>query len=97
MTRLRLIGWTAMTACVLGYGGAVVVGVLYRMDILALGQAGAIAIVTALAIVGEIGLWVGAGCLGLTIFKRRKALFDKLFRRQPKAVPDAGAFDDAGG
>ena len=97
MTRLRLIGWAAMAACVLGYGGAVVGGVLYRVDMLALTQAQAITVVAALAVVGEIGLWVGAGCLGLTIFKRRKALFDKLFRRQPKAVPDAGAFDDAGG
>lgn len=97
MTRLRLIGWTAMAACALGYGGAVVVGVFYRMDILVLTQAQAITVVAALAVVGEIGLWVGAGCLGLTIFKRRKALFDKLFRRRPKAVPDAGAFDDAGG
>ena len=31
-----------------------------------------------------IGLWVGAGCLGLTLFKKRKAMLDKLFRRQPR-------------
>lgn len=93
MTRLRLIGWTAMAACVLGYGGAVAAGVLYRLDLLSLGQAEAIAVVTALAVVGEIGLWVGAGCLGLTIFKRRKALFDRLFRRR---APVAG-FDEGAG
>lgn len=93
MTRLRLIGWTAMTACILGYGGAVAVGALYRLDLLSLGQAEAIAVVTALAVVGEIGLWVGAGCLGLTIFKRRKALFDRLFRRR---APVAG-FDEGAG
>ena len=33
------------------------------------------------ALIGEIGLWVAAGCLGLTIFKRRKALFDRIMRR----------------
>ncbi len=93
MTRLRLIGWTAMAACVLGYGGAVAGGVLYRLNLLNLGQAEAIAVVTALAVIGEIGLWVGAGCLGLTIFKRRKALFDRLFRRR---APVAG-FDEGAG
>ena len=36
------------------------------------------------ALIGEIGLWVGAGCLGLTLFKKRKAMLDKLFRRQPR-------------
>ena len=35
-----------------------------------------------LAVIGEIGLWVGAGCLGLTLFKKRKAMFDRLFRRK---------------
>ena len=40
------------------------------------------------AAVGEIGLWVGAGCLGLTIFKRRKALFDRLFHRRAAASPE---------
>ena len=41
--------------------------------------------VTLAAVIGEIGLWVGAGCLGLTLFKKRKAMFDRLFRR--KAAP----------
>ena len=31
------------------------------------------------------GVWVGAGCLGLTLFKKRKALFDKVMGR--KAAP----------
>ncbi|MDQ7811633.1 MAG: hypothetical protein RDU12_02875, partial [Brevundimonas sp.] len=38
------------------------------------------------AIVGEIGLWVAAGSLGWTIFKRRKALIDRMFGRKPREV-----------
>lgn len=34
-----------------------------------------------LAILGEIGLWIGAACLGLTLFKKRKAMLDRLLRR----------------
>ena len=36
------------------------------------------------SLIGEIGLWVGAGCQGLTLFKTRQAMLDKLFRRQPR-------------
>ena len=90
MTRLKMIGLTAMAGCAVGYGGAVVVGLMFRLDHLDLGQVQAVAIVTALAIIGEIGLWVGAGCLGLTIFKRRKALFDRVFRRKSQGGERAG-------
>ena len=38
------------------------------------------------AVVGEIGLWVAAASLGWTIFKRRKALIDRVFRRKPREV-----------
>jgi len=37
------------------------------------------------ALIGEIGLWVGAGCLGLTLFKKRKALFDRVIGRKAPA------------
>lgn len=90
MTRLKMIGLTAMAGCAVGYGGAVVVGLMFRLGHLDLGQVQAVAIVTALAIIGEIGLWVGAGCLGLTIFKRRKAMFDRVFRRKSQGGERAG-------
>ena len=35
-----------------------------------------------------IHLWVGAGCLGLTLFKKRNAMLDKLFGRKGQpAIP----------
>ena len=40
------------------------------------------------ALIGEIGLWVGAGCLGLTLFKKRKAMLDRLFGRAPKPAAE---------
>jgi hypothetical protein len=79
-TRLRLIGFTAMGFCALGYAGFGLALLAGKMDYLEMPQAIALSVV--LAIVGEIGLWVGAGCLGLTLFKKRKAMFDRLFRRK---------------
>ncbi len=85
MTRTRLIGWTAMAVCVLGYAGFAVALVAGRLDHIDRTQAlmfGGLA-----ALIGEIGLWIAAGCLGLTMFKRRRALFDRLMshRRKPTA------------
>ena len=83
MSKTKIIGWTAMVFCVLGYGGFTAAVVAAKLEYLTLTQAALIG--GPLAVVGEIGLWVGAGCLGLTLFKRRKAMFDRLFRR--KATP----------
>lgn len=79
MQRSRLIGWTAFAFCLLGYGAFTALIVASKMDYLTLKQAlmfGAPA-----AVVGEIGLWVAAGCLGWNLFKGRKAMFDRVFRR----------------
>ena len=38
------------------------------------------------AVIGEIGLWVAAGCLGWSLFRKRKAFFDRVFRRKPGTV-----------
>ena len=82
LTRTRLIGFAAMGVCALGYTGmglALLAGKLEHLDMTHAALLAAVA-----ALIGEIGLWVGAGCLGLTLFKKRKAMLDKLFRRQPR-------------
>lgn len=82
LTRTRLIGFAAMGVCALGYTGmglALLAGKLGHLDMTHAALLAAVA-----ALIGEIGLWVGAGCLGLTLFKKRKAMLDKLFRRQPR-------------
>jgi len=79
-----MIGWTAFGFCLLGYGVFTALLVLNRMgeiamrDLLIFGGPA--------AVIGEIGLWAAAGCLGWTLFKRRKALFDRMFRRRPREV-----------
>lgn len=83
MNRTRIIGWTAMAVCVLGYSGFAAVLVAGKMGYLTLTQTALIG--GGLAVIGEVGLWVGAACLGLTLFKRRKAMFDRLFGRKPAA------------
>ena len=79
MTKTRIIGFTAMGVCVLGYAGMGLFILLAKLGHVGTGVAVAGALAS--GTVGEIGLWVGAGCLGLTIFKKRKALFDRIFRR----------------
>ena len=83
LTRTRLIGFVAMGVCAIGYTGmglALLAGKFGHLDMTHAALLAAVA-----ALIGEIGLWVGAGCLGLTLFKKRKALFDKVMGR--KAAP----------
>ncbi|MDZ4363090.1 hypothetical protein [Brevundimonas sp.] len=87
MSRIKIIGWTAMAVCVIGYVGMAAFIVLGKMEHLPLTQAMILAGIS--AVVGEIGLWVGAGCLGLSLFKKRKAMFDRLFRRKAAPAPEA--------
>ena len=84
MTRSRIIGWTAAAFFVLGYGVFTAAIIAGKMDVLTLPQT--LMIAGPAAVVGEIGLWAAAAYLGWGLFKKRKALFDRLFRRRPEAV-----------
>ncbi|WP_292065418.1 hypothetical protein [Brevundimonas sp. UBA7664] len=84
MTRTKMIGWTAFAFCLLGYGVFTAVVVLNRMGELAMRET--LLIGGPAAVIGEIGLWVAAGCLGWSLFRKRKALFDRVFRRKPRTV-----------
>ena len=84
LTKTRLIGFAAMGVCVVGYTGMGLALLAGKLDYLDMTHAALLAAVAAL--IGEIGLWVGAGCLGLTLFKKRKAMLDKLLGRSPKPV-----------
>lgn len=84
MTRTKMIGWTAFAACVLGYGAFTAVVVLNRMGEIAMRET--LLIGGPAAVIGEIGLWVAAGCLGWSLFRKRKAFLDRVFRRKPGTV-----------
>ena len=84
MTRTKMIGWTAFAFCLLGYGTFTAVVVLNRMGEIALRET--LLIGGPAAVIGEIGLWVAAGCLGWSLFRKRKAMFDRVFRRKPGTV-----------
>ena len=86
MTRTKMIGWTALAVCVLGYVGGAAILIAGRMDYLEMTPAivaGGLAL-----IVGEIGLWVAAACLGFTMFKKRKAIIDRMMGKKPATAPD---------
>lgn len=89
MARTKIIGWTAMAVCVLGYAGGAALLVAGRMDNLDMTQA--VLLGAGAMIVGEIGLWVAAACLGFTMFKKRKALIDRVLRRNRPAEPTPSA------
>ncbi len=84
MNRTKMIGLTAFAFCLLGYGAAAVVFFLNRTGELPTREAFLIG--GPAAVVGEIGLWVAAGCLGWSLFRKRKAFFDRLFRRKTQTV-----------
>lgn len=84
MTRTKLIGWTAFALCLLGYATFTAIVVLNRMGELEMREA--LLFGGPAAVAGEIGLWVAAGCLGWSLFKRRKALFDRVFRKGARTV-----------
>ena len=83
LTRTRLIGFVAMAVCAIGYVGgglALLAGKTGQIEMTHAAIAGA-----ALLLIGEIGLWVGAACLGLTLFTKRKAMLNRLLGRRPAA------------
>jgi hypothetical protein len=84
MTRTKMIGWTAFAFCLLGYGAFTAVVVLNRMGEIAMRET--LLIGGPAAVIGEIGLWVAAGCLGWSLFRKRKAFFDRVFRRKSQTV-----------
>ena len=84
VTRTKMIGWTAFSFCLLGYGAFTAVVVLNRMGELAMRET--LLIGGPAAVIGEIGLWVAAGCLGWSLFRKRKAFFDRVFRRKSQTV-----------
>lgn len=87
--RTKIIGWTALAAAVAGYLGALVAGALFGMG--EIGRTEALIWGGAAAVAGEIALWIAAGALGLTVFKRRKAILERLFGRKDAAKDPTGA------
>jgi hypothetical protein len=71
VTRTKMIGWTAFAFCLLGYG-------VFTADLLLIGGPA--------AVIGEIGLWVAAASLGWSLFRKRKAFLDRVFRRKSQTV-----------
>lgn len=88
LNRTRIIGFAAMGACVLGYSGMALAIVLGKTEVLTTTQSFIMAGIS--AVIGEIGLWVGAACLGLTLYKKRKAMLDRLMGRRPATAAALG-------
>jgi hypothetical protein len=88
LNRTRIIGFAAMGVCVLGYSGMALAIMLGKTEVLTTTQSFIMAGIS--AVIGEIGLWVGAACLGLTLYKKRKAMLDRLMGRRPATAAALG-------
>ena len=84
MNRTKIIGWTAFAFCLLGYGSFTALMILNRTGEVTMQQL--LLFGGPAAVIGEVGLWVAAGSLGWSLFRKRKALFDRVFRRKPQTV-----------
>ena len=84
MNRTKIIGWTAFAFCLLGYGSFTALMILNRTSEVTMQQL--LLFGGPAAVIGEVGLWVAAGSLGWSLFRKRKALFDRVFRRKPQTV-----------
>jgi len=83
MTRIRLFGFLALGLCVVGYAGMGLAILLGALEVI--GATASVIAAMALGVLGEVGLWAAAGCLGLGLFQRRKALFARLFGQRAGA------------
>jgi hypothetical protein len=86
LTRTRLIGLAAMGVCAIGYVGGGLALLAGKTDQIEMAQAAILG--AGLLLIGEIGLWVGAACLGLTLFKKRRAMLNRLLGRRPSATSE---------
>lgn len=68
--RLKLFGIIAFGFCAVGYLGFLLVVLALKAKTISV--ATGIAMASVFAVMGEGGLWVGAACLGLGLYTRRR-------------------------
>jgi len=83
-----LVAYTAFAACALGYGGFL--AVIFALKAEVISTAMAITVGGVFAIVGEVGLWVGAASLGLSLYTRRKEKLARFFSSVRKSFKGEG-------
>ena len=77
--KLRTIGFVALGFCGLGYTGfvAAFLAIKASMVSMALG----LTLAGVFGVIGEAGLWIGAACLGLSLYARRREKLARWFGR----------------
>lgn len=83
-TRIKLVGIVALCACAIGYAGFLAVIIALKLE--KISTAMAITFGGIFAVIGEAGLWVGAACLGLGLYTRRKEKIARFIGSIRKAV-----------
>ena len=74
--RLKIFGAIAFGFCAVGYLGFLLVVLAIKAKTITMGTG--IALASIFAVMGEGGLWVGAACLGLGLYTRRRESIARL-------------------
>ena len=77
--RLRTIGFIALGVCAIGYGGFV--AAFFAIKAETVSMALGLTLAGIFGVAGEVGLWVGAACLGLGLYARRREKLARWFGR----------------
>ncbi|WP_292054328.1 MULTISPECIES: hypothetical protein [unclassified Brevundimonas] len=77
--RLRTFGFIALGFCALGYAGFV--ASFFAIKASYVSMAVGLTMAGVFGVVGEAGLWIGAACLGLSFYARRREKLARWFGR----------------
>ena len=77
--KLRSFGFIALGFCVLGYAGFV--ASFFAIKASYVSMAVGLTMAGIFGVVGEAGLWIGAACLGLSFYTRRREKLARWFGR----------------
>lgn len=86
--KLKTIGLVAFGFCVLGYAGFV--GAFFAIKAGYISTAFGLTLAGIVGVIGEAGLWIGAACLGLGLYTRRREKLARWFGRAKSAFNRSG-------
>lgn len=78
-SRLKLAGYVALGFCAFGYAGFVAAFLAIKGDHVSMAMG--LTMAGVFGVIGEAGLWIGAACLGLGLYRNRREKIARWFRR----------------
>lgn len=86
--KIRTIGFVAFGFCVIGYAGFV--AAFFAIKASYISMALGLTLAGIFGVIGEAGLWIGAACLGLGLYARRREKLARWFGRMKASFKGQG-------